>query len=116
MAHLFVNLSGPCLVEVSMSVVAKCQSFLTVGLMMAIVPTPTICAQTKLPPVDIPLTAKVDAGRLVDVEFTGLDKVVLIPGDRVQVKFEGSSEFSAEFWSRRYTWEKTEQRGKKKII
>lgn len=62
------------------------------------------------------LTAKVDGGQFVGVAFTGLDKVTFLPGDEVKITFEGNAEFDAEFWSRRYTWQKTEKRGKKKII
>lgn len=72
-------------------------------------------AQTELKFI-VPLTVKVEGGRFVDVEFTGLDKVRFIPGDEVKARFEGGGEFDAEFWSRRYTWQKTEKRGKKKII
>ena len=70
----------------------------------------------ELDPITINLTAKVTDGRLVDVGFTNLEQIRLIPGDTVQVTFAGPEEFDAEFWSRQYTWEKTEKRGKKKII
>ncbi len=72
--------------------------------------------QTILPEVTLKLTAKVDGERFVGIDAHNLNGVQLVPGDRVEVRFERGSDFDAELWSRRYTWEKTEKRGKKKII
>jgi hypothetical protein len=65
--------------------------------------------------VTVQLTAKVDADRLVGIDYNGLDKLNLVSGDRVEIALTPRGQFDAEYWSRRYTWTKEEKRGKKKV-